>query len=151
MLPDADCSAKRVYNAYANDDRVVRFFCPTRRYSDLLMLRVLKELAVRPANREGGAMLRARSAVDGFACHAGRAERYICAAEREFLLSETLKYCERERTATAYVFSADGDDYGILLEYGVKAALRSARPLRFGESVAVRVHTDGGRLSVSAP
>ena len=151
LLPDADCSAKRVYNAYANDDRVVRFFRPTRRYSDLLMLRVLKELGVRPANREGGAMLRARSAVDGFASHAGRAERYICAAEREFLLSQALKYCERERTATAYVFSADGDDYGILLEYGVKAVLRSARPLRFGESVAVRVHTDGGGLSVSAP
>ncbi len=150
-LPDSDCSAGRVYNAYANDDRVVRFFCPSQRYSDLLMSRVLKELVITPASREGAAMLRAEAAVSGFADSAAKAEHYICSAERAFLLASAQKYCASERAAEGYVFAGDGDNYEILLEYGVSAVLHSRRTLHFGEKLTLRVNATADGLALAEP
>lgn len=135
-LPCAEYSDKPIPNALCCSDKIVSFFRPTTRYTDLLTLRTIKETIAAAGDAKNLNLNRHRKIVYDAAIEASKAEKYVYNAHSSYKRAKALEYIENCNDSTLIGFPLYRYDSGsvfVILDCGLRAIVLSedARDFNF--------------------
>ncbi len=128
-LPCAKFSDKPIPNSLCCSDRIVSFFRPTSRYTDLLTLRTIKESIIAAGNVKNLNLNRHLKIVSEAAQQATAAEEYVYNVHTRYRRQNALNYIENSASGVFKGFPISRLECGsimIYLECGVRALITSA-------------------------